>query len=258
MTTIAVKERPILFNGPMIRAILADLKGQTRRIIKPQPELADGVWGGRYLTPPAWHSKDIVCPYGKPGDRLWVRESCWLRPERTSRMMREGADTWPPAMYAADDGAREWCNEHKWIRRNSIHMPRRVCRILLEVSDVRVERLQSISEEDAKDEGVEAISVADVPRNGVWSCRQDFAQLWDSINGKTFPWLSNPFVWVVSFRRLAPPVPQGSGGAALGGSKLQPIIKCDCGFTIDCRNDRGREVECPLCGNQHTRKERGE
>jgi hypothetical protein len=180
-----VKERPILFSGPMVRAILDGQKTQTRRIVKPQPSIE------------GQEPHLVRCPYGVPGDRLWVRET-W----------GEGGMTKPgdPASYAAD-----WPDAgaiRKW--RPSIHMPRWASRIDLEVTAVRVERLQAITEEDARAEG----AAHRIARGGDLSGALEgetpiqhvahFRDLWDSINGERTPWASNPWVWVVSFKRVRP------------------------------------------------------
>lgn len=186
-------ERPILFSAPMVRAILNGTKTQTRRVVKPQPVATRG-------SKKPWCSiEDLLktCPYGQPGDRLWVRESGWERPERTPRMMREGADTWEPYYYDADG----WIDEDhadfkRWgfRRRPSIHMPRWASRIDLEITAVRVERLQDISEPDAKAEGVDPQFLL---------ARTGFVSLWESING-TASWDENPWVWVIEFKRVKP------------------------------------------------------
>lgn len=193
-----MKERPILFSSPMVKALLAGTKTQTRRLVKPQPgpelgETPGAAWNAGFV--------DVKCPYGQEGDRLWVREA-WgfdsgvrgdFRP--LGRNDLSGMDLLTHTLYRADGGkAPRW--------RPSIHMPRWASRITLEVTSVRVERLQDITEEDAKAEGVDSVPVADVPRNGTLYHRDDFAQLWDIINGSKAPWSSNPWVWVVGFRRL--------------------------------------------------------
>lgn len=205
-----MRERPILFSGPMVRAILAGTKTQTRRVVKPQPTHFLGGPGVTYsdgsecpLTPCIEHpnkpfSVEIRCHYGQPGDRLWVRET-WRG---------AGADL----MYRADDGDGFDGPPHgsrgsdvPW--RPSIHMPRAASRITLEITGVRVERLQDISEADAIAEGappshrsIDQISreygFADFPRS--W-----FGQLWDTINGAG-AWDANPWVWVVEFKRVQP------------------------------------------------------
>ncbi|MFA5027069.1 MAG: hypothetical protein WC713_04290 [Candidatus Methylomirabilota bacterium] len=210
-------ERPILFSGSMVRAIRASQKTQTRRVIRPQPTpdfpYCEGVDDSEQ-----WHFTSVPpremmlrlrlsqvrrCPYGVPGDRLWVRERIWERPERTPRMMREGADTWAPWEYDADldDSDREQLREWGWRSRPSIHMPRAACRLILDVVSIRVERLQSISEEDARSEGV-----CTTPEwSGYLTARGAFAYLWEKINGRRAPWDSDPWVWVVEFRKLEAP-----------------------------------------------------
>lgn len=190
-----MKERPILFSAPMIRAILAGLKTQTRRVVKPQPEPGTDC---PYHVGIGADRKARVCPYGAPGDRLWVRETGWERPVRTPQMMRNGADTWPRYVYDADGfSEQEHADLKEWgfVRRPSIHMPRWASRITLEVVGVRVERLLDISRGDAMDEGCPFPNMAagDDPR-------QWYADLWQQINGPG-SWALNPWVWVVEFRR---------------------------------------------------------
>lgn len=195
-----MKERPILFSGSMVRAILAGQKTQTRRVFKgrkPQffPSAAGGCWG--------WYGERPACPYGDVGGKLWVRET-W-KPEE----LECGQDG---VRYAADDGfqpiedtaeaADAWGEAYhsrhfdKW--RPSIHMPRWACRLLLEVTAVRVERLHDIDNPDAILEGTPDLRTHD----NMWDMRQCFRHLWDSINGKRpgCSWQDNPFVWVVTFR----------------------------------------------------------
>lgn len=223
-------ERPILFSGPMVRAILAGQKTQTRRaaIKTSQPrnvyisdfdaeevkiEIENKHSGQRY-----WKQ----CPFGIPGDRLWVRESGWERPERTAKMMREGADTWPRYAYAADNWSDQDRDDFKawgFKPRPSIHMPRWASRILLEITCVRVERLQEISEADALAEGIESLTGDktiyhwDFPKprpkhavSGYKSAQSAYKELWAELNGRE-SLDDNPFVWVVEFKRL-------EGGAA--------------------------------------------
>ena len=209
-TTTTPKERPILFSAPMVRAILEDRKTQTRRIAKPfNPPQFDAEtihrtdhcefigWSGG--TPSLYFTKDyypegtgILCPYGRPGDRLWVRESFFFDgPYVAYRADHEG--------YAPKD--TPW--------KPSIHMPRAASRILLEITDVRAERLQDISEEDAKAEGVQEGCF-----NGHYidyldkdyqfdNASESFKTLWQSINGPE-SWNENPFVFAITFKRLQP------------------------------------------------------
>ena len=188
-----MKERPILFSGPMVRAILEGRKTQTRRIVKVRGGLEYIGPKGCEHEPDSWgypHPCDdgyltladgIKCPYGKPGDRLWVRET-WAP--------AEWPPTGPPAVYRADEGmfASQW--------KPSIHMPRAVSRITLEVVSVRVERLQDISEEDALAEGITLVERGTSPVD-------QFNKLWESINGPG-SWEANPWVWVVEFKRIEP------------------------------------------------------
>lgn len=230
-----MKETPILFSGPMIRAILEDRKTVTRRIVKPQPtglHYLQTMWGTSPPPDPVefgekwlWRevgpdypddaSDDRRCPYGVPGDRLWVKET------HCARYFADGR----PGYRADYDKTRvgDVVPEPKWTP--SIYMPRSLSRITLEVTEVRVERLQEITISDAVAEGIELPKVRDLCR-----CQMDvedpgphaptcpwrsldfdpmedarvveYAHLWNEINGKKVPWSSNPFVWVVSFRRV--------------------------------------------------------
>lgn len=200
-----MKERPILFSGPMVRAILVGRKTQTRRVVKPQPtgtvrwrcglNAIDGRLGG------AWEDAARVfgCPYGAPGDRLWVRETfCYEWDERNNR--------WPDPptyLYRADNHDVYNINDSDkspWTP--SIHMPRAASRLTLEVLNVRVERLQDISERDCVAEGIESDDYPPAPDSDyMFDYRAAYSQLWNSINAKRAPWASNPWVWVIEFRR---------------------------------------------------------
>ena len=196
-----MKERPILFSGPMVRAILEDRKTMTRRMVKPQPTQGEIGHFGQGIPFVRGKKGDIRCPYGQPGDRLWGRESGWERPYRTPRMMREGADTWAPYYFDADDWNEDDRADFKrwgFKRRPSIHMPRCASRILLEITSVRVERLQDISELDAWSEGCEGY---DDDVTGGMSGYREFSQLWEQINGPG-SWDADPWVWVIEFRRV--------------------------------------------------------
>lgn len=191
-----VKERPILFSGPMVRAILDGRKTQTRRVVKPQP-----IWvydcSVPVLTTDADPNAAIRCPYGVPGDRLWVRET-FGRQWRHGFIYRADVETPIPA------GGWE----------PSIHMPRCASRIMLEVTRVCVERLQNISEADAQAEGIQVLPLQSVDDPSAWrqsgpgahqarNARESFRLLWDSINSKRgFGWDVNPWVWVIEFRRV--------------------------------------------------------
>ena len=231
-TATAIPERAIIFGGPMVRAILANRKRHTRRVIKPQPspEHWQTIHCGWYEPtvvrkgiqepgPPVYgfasEDEGWKSPYGAPGHHLWVRET-WLELRRDhwhdytkSRLETVTLNT--PRRngiaYRADctsydsDRCRIELGYEKW--RSPIHMPRLYSRLSIEVVSIRVEQLQSISEEDAIAEGVDAVTMADVPRQATMTRRADFAQLWDIINGKRgYTWESNPWVWVIDFKQI--------------------------------------------------------
>ena len=192
-------EHPILFSGPMVRAILEGRKTQTRRVLKPQPNEVGAV--GIISLPDQlgdsnlfyFESKSgkiglfkppfIKCPYGAPGDSLWVRE------------------TWHPR---GEYRATPWENANgRAIWKPSIHMPKWASRITLEITEIRVERLQDISEEDAIAEGSQ-IPCAQLPKScqqGTMTERCQFSKIWETINGKKYPWSRNPWVWVIEFKK---------------------------------------------------------
>ena len=193
-----MKERPILMSAPMVRAILAGAKTQTRRVMKgTQP------WGMKDGRPEwAIAGSEPRCPYGVLGDRLWVRET-WAQNENQlseTRMDRSYA-------YAADNAGRALDNGGEKPWRPSIHMPRWASRITLEVTGVRVERLQDISEADAIAEGISfsaAFGGYHTEDGRHFHCTdpiESYASLWDSIHGAG-SWDANPFVWCVSFKRI--------------------------------------------------------
>lgn len=192
-------DRPILFSAPMVRALLAGTKTQTRRIIKcpayyqieekddgkPWPWMYDGERDRDHFLP---------CPYGTPGDRLWVREAwraVWSSDDEPPRVFNAGYRFWYEADSPHQDGFGKL--------RPSIHMPRCASRITLEITDVRVERLQDISEADAMAEGAEPILVP--PDGGSAPHVEGYRVLWESINGPG-SWDANPWVWALSFKRV--------------------------------------------------------
>jgi hypothetical protein len=217
------KETGILFKGEMVRAILDDRKTMTRRLrgleevnrlqaeglaVKYAGTVSDYhlfMVGGTVL-----HAK---CPYGRPGDRLWVRETwCPACDPVTSQLIwSEDGNTYKVHYRAngyevvCDDGDgftafnKDGTEKSPW--RPSIHMFRWMSRITLEVTGVRVERLQEITAADCIAEGIVVSGNMD-PCDIASAARDAFRDLWDSINGKTHPWLSNPWVWVLSFRRV--------------------------------------------------------
>ncbi len=196
-----MRERPILFSAPMVRALLAGTKTQTRRIVKSRDLEWMDVHQG--LREPDNAER---CPYGQPGgDRLYVREA-WAAPHAYDHL--------PPRLIPQDARIHYAATEDRGglLWRPSIHMPRWASRITLEVTGVRVERLQEISEADAKAEGADCLTWSGIEGTAAdlidWPLkevahphRNGFAILWESINGPE-SWNANPWVWVVSFRRL--------------------------------------------------------
>lgn len=197
------KERPILMNGAMVRAVLDGRKTQTRRIVKPQhlkffnQSAADmmGDWSNRPF------------PYGQPGDRLWVRENfCPVYAQDPTYNNGEPIEIDYAATYKHGDRLVT----PKW--KPSIHMPRWASRILLEITGVRVERLQDISDEGALAEGINKIAHGregyfyhyqrtEAHQNNKCFADDAFQELWESINGPG-SWDVNPWVWVIEFKVL--------------------------------------------------------
>ena len=180
-----MKERPILFSAPMVRALLAGTKTQTRRVLK-QAQIRSAA-----MPEPEWRSVLTLCPYGQPGDQLWVRER-WAPRDGLTVINQQRTEVF----YWADDEGKHW-SDGPW--KPSIHMPRWASRITLEVTGVRVERLQDISERDAQAEGVVEWAINGGSTAAL--CVDQYRDLWDSINGAG-AWECNPFVWVVEFRRI--------------------------------------------------------
>ena len=230
-----IKERPILFSAPMVRAILEGRKTVTRRAIKVQPRIdasgnfcvGNSNYGqDGYGKPVTKHFVNGCCPYGQPGDRLWVRETFALLGNEDGCCIdwqdnlvkgdeRDAARIYrascPPGDYGLNQipAKAEWkpdteAMEYDGAWRPSIHMPRWASRILLEITDVRVERLQDITYEQAAAEGVHRGPLRE------W-CASDeggachkypvsaFRDLWQSVGGS---WDANPWVWVVEFKRV--------------------------------------------------------
>ena len=194
-----MKEHPILFSGEMVRAILDGRKTMTRRVIKPQPVSIPEA----KVAHANWIMQNRTCPYGQPGDRLWVRET-W-KPTRASCAIATGIDgPGTYVRYRADDSRRTVAHSMKCRGADrepwhpSIFMPRWASRITLEITEVRVERVQDITEEDAKAEAP-PFPFDYTPA----SYRSLFRALWDSLNAKRgYGWAANPWVWVISFKRV--------------------------------------------------------
>lgn len=223
-----MKERPILFTGEMVRAILDGRKTQTRRVIKPQPtEVIRNAYRTIGLSVPRVGTSsegDIKCPYGQNNDRLWVRETFSIEsnrdvgledtykpPHNDGRPVRRfdcehWGRYWQQCHYKASDAPPDLCCESEKCRvcqnddsgphwRPSIHMPRWASRIDLEVTDVRVERVQDMPDGDFEKEGFPNAPYA-VGGN-------PFVKLWNTINEKRgFGWDTNPWVWVIEFKQI--------------------------------------------------------
>lgn len=200
-----MKERPILFSAPMVLALLAGTKTQTRRIVKPQPAGAplggkpfdDGARVGNWWFPAGPDQAPFAtfekrCPYGVPGDRLWVREAFSYETLDVDRNGFMAPWYWADGNPTSGDFTKP---------KPSIHMPRWACRLTLEITDVRVERLQDISYEDCRDEGTICPIHGDVRHVACSGLRDGYRTLWESINGPG-SWAANPWVWAVSFQRV--------------------------------------------------------
>ena len=217
-----IKERPILFSAPMVRAIQEDRKTVTRRAVNPQPVLCNRSgfnWKGHAYglgsddAGTVRNFSKVSCPFGKPGDRLWVRET--------------HADIGCRLTYRADTDDGAHCQVKKWTP--AIHMFRRHSRILLEITDVRVERLQDISDEQARAEGIIPAPKTTEHSHQFWrnyqlsgdgtfcvrTPKESFKSLWCHVAGGSFPkgeaaykasqhsWDANPWVWVVEFEQIS-------------------------------------------------------
>ena len=241
-----MKERPVLFTPENVRKILVEEKTQTRRVIVPQPvvdttgnSLIDDYWlkkpfGGLIL--PKARDLWMYCPYGQPGDVLWVKEAWRVGKPQDHRTPTEiwehlknigkgitilyGAGGWR-STAPVEGTETDWAG----IKRSAMFMPRWASRITLEITDVRVERLQDISEEDAIAEGIHSDRVITgvhcyggppIEEHGdrFWPSKDDtreegfedavsaYAALWDSINGEKHPWANNDWVWAITFKQI--------------------------------------------------------
>jgi hypothetical protein len=209
-----MKERPILMTGPLVCATLDDRKTKTRRVIKPQPpRQLFGIDQNDFNTwvlasrdnpdEPDW-SFSIHCPYGRVGDRLWVRETWAHVPATAYRastgvpQTRDPTDPDHAAIYRA--GWDRSAPGTRW--RPSIHMPRWASRLTLEITDIQVERVQQITPRDVVAEGLYHEPGAWGPDEAYDHLIKAFAHLWDAINAKRgYAWEMNPWVWVVSYKR---------------------------------------------------------
>ena len=260
-TAAAVRERPILFSGPMVRALLDGRKTQTRRVVKPQPKSeATPVFGPLYLGPDVAHESTshlvwqddpqsyfkLPCPFGQPGDLLYVRET-WAIKNWSDRELAscgfDDAPTHPTEVYlGTPTRAIHQASYNNMVGdlgrwRPSIHMPKWAARIWLRVTDVRVEQVQEITEGDAWAEGVQIpvsesggilmrcspnaagkapasylplgrCFIGQPPLTKAELAISHYADLWDELNAKRgYGWDANPFVWVVTFEKAEAPRP---------------------------------------------------
>lgn len=216
-----MKERPMIFNAEMVRAILDGRKTQTRRIMKVQPvlngnlyEVFGAAWskGMRSIPAVPGHSLSTRCPFGSVGDRIWVRET-WAEAGASAPDLKLYRANYPEHVPSHYENVPP-VDEIRWTP--SIHMPRWASRITLEITGVRVERLQNISETDAEAEGIDMEAlfdaqdcydcIADHNMTGRPTAAGSFKYLWESIYGEE-KWQANPWVWVITFQRV-------EGGAA--------------------------------------------
>lgn len=221
---MSIKERPILFSAAMVRATLGGIKTQTRRVITPQPDVYTSRlgyeafrWKHRVDVPLSFASETMAqfCPYGASGDRLWGRETFYAFGRWETRYSEEKKrderhfidmtiECGKSYRYAATDtpDTDDGDNGNQWHKRPSIYMPRAASRILREIVNVRVERLQDISEADAESEGTRELAMA-LPYSDNAMHRIAFSGLWNSINAsRGYSWEINPWVWVVEYKAV--------------------------------------------------------
>lgn len=210
-----MKETGMIFKAPQVRAILEGRKTQTRRVAKPvkHPDL------GNLYTPGALamgrepqHVIDRACPLGQPGDRIYVRETFvqgYKEDPETGAVRvydEEGNDIPMTTWYRATDGGITWCDDDGWETnvpwKPAIHMPKALARIWLEITGVRLERIQDISEADALAEGArfELASIDSVRIGATASFLSGFRNIWESTGGD---WAANPWVWAIDFKVLS-------------------------------------------------------
>ena len=208
-------EKPIIFSGPMVRAILDGRKTQTRRVIKKASAEPDGrirfgnpCSGEIYIDDDSFKERAPTSVYANfhAGDRLWVRETCSAVESHDGLdCVRYDADqVWMP-IEGTPDAASQWVELYHYRSKRgatvpSIHMPRWASRITLEITNIHAERLQDISEEDAVAEGVDV--PLGPPEWPTLLAIDAFRNLWDSIYARKHPWGANPWVWVIEFRRV--------------------------------------------------------
>lgn len=215
------RERPILFNGEMVRAILSGAKVQTRRPVKPQPEPGESVsWLTNIVSrPPSFaiwrpmssNVREIHCPVAAVGDVLWVRENVYLSPVNfatagdCNATDRDGRRRLVGYVASMGADAKRQAADYGVKQTPSIHCPRWASRITLQVTDVRAERLLDVTEADAVAEG---LTVLDAIRRKVPTVRDAFSLLWDDLYADSLPWSGSPWVWALTFRRVTDPSPE--------------------------------------------------
>lgn len=205
-----MKERGMIFNAEMVNAILSGRKTQTRRPVKPQPELTERSgfsWNGAVFGSGSDDRETnrnfahVKCPFGKPGDRIWVRET-WSEAGASAPYLTLYRANYPEHVPAHYENIPP-VNEIHWTP--SIHMPRWASRITLEITDARVERLNNISYDDAISEGIKQEWTCIDPGLGLCAhkndVQDDYETLWKSIYGEE-SWAANPWVWVIEFKRV--------------------------------------------------------
>lgn len=226
-----MKEHPIIFKTEMVKAILEGKKTQTRRVMNPQPEEGYGSITVGYYHPTKvnkdgeqYPGDEVfgaytddgewgwISPYGQVGDHLWVRET-WATSKRLDRFSPNyiGKAGTVALWYKTNDNQIDNPIEVRGKWRPSIHMPRWASRITLEITNIRVQRLQDVSADDAFEEGMSkeiathlGLSTHESQEEfNFTACRRVFHELWDSINSKRgYSWGNNPFVWVLSFNKV--------------------------------------------------------
>ena len=186
-----MKERPIIFSANSVNAILDGRKTQTRRVVKPNKKtewLLCHDWVDEYIKDPDNYLVE-ECPYGKPGDMLWVRET-WQRCPTCGNLDYRAGVNLGDSCRSCNEGLGKWKSPLFMFRENS--------RITLEITDVRVERLQDINFRDLQ---AEAVGI----QGELTKAMNEYMQIWDSLNAKRgYPWSSNPWCWVIEFQRVTP------------------------------------------------------
>lgn len=204
---VVVKENPIPFKAETVRAILEGRKTQTRWVIKPQPEMARRGKIERWEGDQAdllelLNCSGRNCPFGQVGDILWVRET-WQTSSAYDYLSPRKIQGDVPLWFKADKNAKKNLGDQPGRTRPSIHMPRWASRITLEITGVRVERVQDISEEDARAEGIvwKREKGDSIDPRTERAAKPIFPALWDAINAERgYGYEVNPWVWVIEFK----------------------------------------------------------